>query len=293
MNGKLDGRVALVTGSTSGIGRAIAEAFASENAKVVVTGRRDDLGKEVAAGIRRSGGEAAFCAADLSVDEEIERLVDNAVATYGGLDILVNNAGMVPRRPDGSMADGPIHRTEADYWEQMWRIDLRSVFAMCRVGVPYLLSSSNAAIINIASVHGIHGCGMDVYSAVKAAVIGLTRSMAVSYGRRIRVNCISPAMVLVERTQPIWDGNPEMHRQFDEAYLTRMGMPADIAAGCVYLASAAGEYVTGANLVLDGGLSVHGAFPPGPRDLHAALHVGDEKGRSAVPRDGAGGPGER
>ena len=288
MNRRLDGRVALVTGSTSGIGRAIAEPFAGENAKVVATGRREDLGNEMVAGIGRSGGEAVFCPADVAVDDQIGRLVEFTAGTYGGLDVLVNNAGMVPRRPDGSMADGPIHRTEADYWDRIWRIDLRSVFAICRDAVPYLLSSQHAAIINIASVHGAHGCGMDVYSAMKAAITGLTRAMAVSYGRRIRVNCISPGMVLVERTQPIWNSYTEMHRQFDEAYLTRMGTPADIAACCVYLASSAGEYVTGANFILDGGLSAHGAFPPGPPAMRAALHVGDEEGRSAAPRAGAG-----
>jgi NAD(P)-dependent dehydrogenase (short-subunit alcohol dehydrogenase family) len=283
MNRKLQGRAALVTGSTSGIGRAIAEAFADEGAKVVVTGRREDLGKAVAAGIRGCGGEAIFAQADIAVDADVERLVAFAAATYGGIDVLVNNAGMVPRRPDGSMADGPIHRTEPDYWERMWRVDLRSILAACRAAIPYLLASDNAAIINMASVHGVHGCGMDVYSAMKAAVIGLSKSMAVSYGPRIRVNSISPAMVLVERTQPIWDKNPEMHRQFQESYLTRMGAPGDIAAACVYLASDAGEYVTGTNLVLDGGLSAKGVFPPGPPELRAALHVGEEKGKAAQP----------
>lgn len=272
----LEGRVALVTGSTSGIGKAISAAFASQGARVVVTGRRESLGNQVVSEIRVTGGEATFFRADLTVDSEVSELIDATIRTYGHLDILVNNAGLVPRNPDGSMADGPIHRTEPEYWDRIWRVDLQSVFAVCKSAIPFLLASEHAAIINISSVHGQQGCGMDVYSAIKGAVISLTRSMAVSYGHRIRVNCVSPGMVLVERTEPLVEQHPEVLAQYDEGYLTRVGWPSDIAQFCVFLASTAGEYVTGANFMLDGGMSIHGTFPPGPVELRAKLHVGRE-----------------
>lgn len=280
MEKKLDKRVALVTGSTSGIGKAICERFAENGAKVIITGRREGWGQQVASEILEDGGEAQFCRADLTVDDDVENLVQFAVETYGGIDILVNNAGMVPRNPDGSMADGPIHRTEKKYWDRIWRIDLRSIFIVTKLTMPYLLSSKHACIINISSVHGQQGCGMDVYSAIKGAVISLTRSMAVSYGHRhVRVNCISPGMVLVERTVPIWEKFKEMREQYNKGYLTRMGYPSDIAEFCLYLASDAGEYVTGANFILDGGMSIHGTFPPGPSEIQSHYQVGDEIGK--------------
>jgi NAD(P)-dependent dehydrogenase (short-subunit alcohol dehydrogenase family) len=103
--------------------------------------------------------------------------------------------------------------------------------------------------------------------------------MAVSYGHRIRVNCISPGMVVVERTRPIIEQHPEMQEQFDRSYLTRVGEPGDIAEFCAFLASREGEYVTGANFMLDGGLTIHGAFPPGPQSMRSRYHVGDEEGK--------------
>jgi 3-oxoacyl-[acyl-carrier protein] reductase len=270
--------VALVTGSTSGIGKSIAELFAQLGACVTVTGRREDRGREVAEGVVARGGTAAFCHADLAVDADVERLVTYTWETFGGLDILVNNAGMVPRNPDGSMTDGPLHRTDPDYWDRLWRVDLRSVLMVSKLAIPHLLSSDNACIINIASVHGVVGAGLDVYSTIKGAIICLTRSMAVSYGHRIRVNCISPGMVIVERTQPMWESHPEMRAQYDTGYLTRVGRPADVAELCAFVASREGEYATGSNFVLDGGMSAFGAFPPSPHSIGSPFQVGSEKG---------------
>jgi len=271
---KLDGLIGLVTGSTSGIGKTICMRFAEHGTSVIVTGRREEHGNNVVNQIRETGGKAFFFRADLTVDDEVEKLVDFSIEKYGGIDILVNNAGMVPRNPDGSMADGPIHKTEKEYWNQIWMADLRSVFLVSKLAMPYLLESDHACVINIASVHGEHGCGMDIYSAIKGALISLTRSMAVSYGHRVRVNCISPGMVLVERTEPIWHRFPEMQKQYNAGYLTRMGRPDDVAECAIYLASEAGEYVTGANFMLDGGMSIHGAFPPSPEEMRAWYQVG-------------------
>jgi NAD(P)-dependent dehydrogenase (short-subunit alcohol dehydrogenase family) len=277
MDQLLTGRTALVTGSTSGIGRAISERFAESGARVVVSGRRESLAQEVVAKIRDAGGVAEYFCADLTDDDQARGLVQYTVQMFGGLDIVVNNAGMVPRNPDGSMRDGPIHRTDAAYWDELWRVDLRSIFLVSKLAMPHLLRSRHASIINISSVHGVSGHGMDVYSAIKGAVISLTRSMAVSYAHRVRVNCISPGMVVVERTRELWEAFPEVREQAHDSYLTRVGKPDDIAYFAIYLASEQGEYVTGANFALDGGLTIHGALPPGPASLRARLQVGPEE----------------
>jgi NAD(P)-dependent dehydrogenase (short-subunit alcohol dehydrogenase family) len=275
---KLEKRVAVVTGSTSGIGKAVAELFAQEGAYVIVTGRREDHGSVVTAGIIARGGKAAYCQADLTIDEDVERLVASAAGAYGGIDILVNNAGLVPRNSDGSMADGPLHRTDPEYWERIWRLDVRSILMTSKLAIPHLMSSNHASIINIASIHGADGAGLDVYSAAKGAIISLTRSMAVSYGHRIRVNCISPGMVLVERTEDLWKSHPEMMEQYTRDSLTRVGRPIDVAQLCLFLASSEGEFATGVNYMLDGGASINGAFPPSPTSAIAAFHVGAEQG---------------
>lgn len=261
---RLAGRIALVTGSTSGIGRAIAERFAEHGATVIVTGRRETLGHDVVERIRAQGGTAAFCRADLGSAEDTAKLIDFTVASFGALDILVNNAGLVPRAPDGSMLDGPLHLTEASYWDRLYGIDLRSIFLASKLAMPHLLASQHACVIHISSIHGVDGNGMDVYSAIKGAVVSLTRSMAMSYAHRVRVNCICPGMVIVERTQDIWAAYPEMYEQAKRASLTRVGRPDDIAHCALYLASDEAEYVTGAILAIDGGMLAKGSFPPGP-----------------------------
>lgn len=276
MTKRLQDRIALITGSTSGIGKAIAIRFAEQGARVVVTGRRETWGTQVVDEIKAAGGIAEFFRADVAVDQQVADLLQFTVDRFGGLDILVNNAGMVPRNPDGSMRDGPIHRTDEAYWEEIWRVDLRSILLVSKLAMPHLLKSAHASIIHISSVHGVNGHGMDVYSAMKGAVISLTQSMAVSYAHRVRVNCISPGMVIVERTSGIYDRFPEIKEQIQDAYLTRVGKPDDVAYCALYLASDESEYVSGANFMLDGGLTIHGAFPPGPTSLRARLQVGAE-----------------
>lgn len=163
----LGNRIALVTGSTSGIGRAIAENFAAHGAKVVVTGRREALGSQIVASIQADGGTAQYFPADLESGESIQSLIDFTIQSFGGLDILVNNAALLPRRADGSMRDGPIHLTDEEYWDQCYRLDLKSVYLLCKQAIPHLLRSPAAVILNIGSSHAIHGQGLDVYSAMK------------------------------------------------------------------------------------------------------------------------------
>ncbi|MCC7164035.1 MAG: SDR family oxidoreductase [Anaerolineae bacterium] len=262
MTALLRKQVALVTGSTSGIGRAIAIRLAQEGARVMVTGRRAEWGERVVDEIRASGGTAQFLAADISRGEDVRRLVEQTVATLGGLDLVVNNAGLIPRRADGSSPDGPLHLTEEAYWDELYQISLKSVYWTAKYAIPHLLSSQHASIIHISSNVALQGFGVDVYSAIKGALVSLTRSMAASYAHRIRVNCICPGVILVERNSPMWDTHPEMYEQYARGSFTRVGKPDDIADCVAYLAEA--EFVSGAVMVVDGGASVKAPPLPSP-----------------------------
>ncbi len=262
MTARLAEQVALVTGSTSGIGRGIALRLAQEGARVMVTGRRPEWGSETVQAIREAGGTAEFCAADLSNGADVQYLVAQTVQTFRGLDILVNNAGLVPRRADGSSPDGPLHLTDESYWDELYQISLKSVFSACKYSIPHLLKSEHASIVHISSNVALQGFGVDVYSAIKGALVSLTRSMAKSYAHQIRVNCICPGIIMVERNRAGWEQHPEMFEQFAQSSFTRIGQPSDIADCVAYLSSA--EFVSGAVMVIDGGVSVKAPPFPAP-----------------------------
>ncbi len=265
----LQDRRALITGSTSGIGRAIALRYAEHGARVVVTGRRVALGHAVVDQIVAAGGRATFFQADLENSNACHSLVNSAVEYLGGLDILVNNAALIPRRADEPSPDGPLHQTEEEYWDRIYRAGLKSVLLVSKLAIPFLLASPHATIIHMSSVLGIHGHGSDVYSAIKGALVGLTRSMAVSYAHQIRVNCICPGIVVVERNQEVWATHPEMVPQARAALLTRVGTADDIAQYAVYLASPAGEIVSGSVFAIDQGMSAKGSPLPRPDPIRA------------------------
>ena len=247
---RLEGRVALVTGSTSGIGKGVAEMFARERAKVVVTGRREELGREVVGAIIARGGQAAFCRADISNKEDVIALSRFVGETYGGLDILVNNATPAARAraEDGSVAD-----TSEELWDELYQTNLRGTCLITKHVMPYLIASGRGSVINIASIHALRGTGWDAYSMIKGCLVALTRSMAVGYSTdHVRVNCICPALVRVERNQGL-EADLEAFAKMLKRHLTPPGEPEDIAYFCVYLASDESEYVTGSIFAIDGG----------------------------------------
>ncbi len=264
MTGRMQGRVALVTGSTSGIGRAVAERFAREGAAVVVTGRRGHLGKEVQDSIEAAGGECLFFAADLEDVDAASQLVTTAAERFGRLDTLVNNAGA----PDAARSqDGPLERTDSEFWDMMYRSCLRSSLAVTKAALPHLRESGRGRIVFVSSVQAARGIGWDVYSAIKSAMIGLTRSMAVSCAPDgITANCLCVGTVVVERTDDFW-ATESGQRLWRRTGLTRIGHPEDVAHGCVYLGSDEAEYVTGSVLFVDGGMHAWMGFrsPSGER----------------------------
>lgn len=247
---RLEGRVALITGSTSGIGRACAERFAEEGAQVVVNGYPPDLGEEVAAGIRAAGGAASFCCADVRESRQLERLVQSTVETYSRLDILMNNAAC-------GRSAAVAEQEEAD-WDEVFASTVKAAYLGSKYALPHLIAAGGGSIIHTASIHGLlAGHDGAAYEAAKAGVINLARQMAVDYGRHnIRVNALCPGRILTEYKVHWLEQHPEEVRRQAYAYpLGRPGRLREIADAALFLASDESSFVTGHALVVDGGLT--------------------------------------
>ena len=248
---RLAGELALVTGSTSGIGRAIATRFAAEGARVAVHGRNRERGEAVVAGIRERGGDATFLAADVSGEAACDGLVDEAAAALGGLTVLVNNA--VAAIVDET--DGPVAELTTSAWEASLRVNLTAPMWLCRRAIPHMVDAGHGAIVNISSRQAERSSPrLTAYAASKSGLNGLTRAIAVDYAKAgIRCNTISPGYVVNERRDASID--PETQRRREAQHLTRLGVADDVAHAAVYLAGHESDFVTGINLALDGGSS--------------------------------------
>jgi NAD(P)-dependent dehydrogenase (short-subunit alcohol dehydrogenase family) len=247
---RLAGERALVTGSTAGIGRAIAIEFAAHGAEVVVTGRDQERAAAVVHEITATGGSATFVAADLNDEDACRMLVDVAAGRLGGLTVLVNNAA------GAGGGDGPVGALATDAWERILRVDLTAPMWLCREAIAHMRVAGHGSIVNISSRQAERAsAGFAAYIAAKGGLNALTRSIAVDYAHeRIRCNTISPGYVLNDRRDA--EITPERRARYEGMHLTRLGLAADIAHAAVYLASAESEFVTGVNLQLDGGSSI-------------------------------------
>lgn len=247
---EFEGRTALVTGGGSGIGRAIALAFAKKAANVVVSDVDDRGGTETARTIQSDGGESTFVRADVTHAKDVETLVALAVEQYGRLDFGVNNAGIVG-------AQSSFAELSEEVWDQVIGINLKGVFLCMQHEIRHMLAQGGGAIVNIASVCGLVAtAGGAAYTASKHGVNGITKAVALEYAPRgIRINSVCPGVIetpLVARLKTESDGAFEQFA-FSMTPMGRLGLPEEIAAAVAWLCSDAASFVTGAHLTVDGG----------------------------------------
>lgn len=248
---RLENKKAIVTGGAGGIGRATALAFATEGAAVAVVDLREDAALAVVEEIRAAGGTAIAIAADVSNEDDIQRIIATTVEEFGGVNVVFNNAGIIRRTT--------AVETTAEEWDRVFGVNVKSIFLMCKHIVPVMEANGGGSIVNTGSGWGLKGGGQAIsYCASKGAVVNMTRALAIDHGPQgIRVNSVNPGdvntgMLLEEARQLSQDANAFLAESADRP-LGRMGEPSEIAAAVVWLASDDSSYVTGSALVVDGG----------------------------------------
>lgn len=249
MTGQFTGKVAIVTGGSSGMGRAAALAFAREGANVVVADTNVQDGEETVRRFKDSGAEALFVPADVSQASAVEALVNTTIATYGRLDYAFNNAGI--NEEHGPLTDC----TEAE-WDRIISINLKGIWLCMKYEIPQMLKLGRGVIVNTASVVGLTGGrGFPAYVASKHGIIGLTKAAALDYGKQgIRVNAVCPGTIYTSMYERRVGNDPETTaRIISEIPLQRLGQPQDIAEAVIWLCSEGASFVTGHSLVVDGG----------------------------------------
>jgi NAD(P)-dependent dehydrogenase (short-subunit alcohol dehydrogenase family) len=246
----LTGKVAVVTGSSRGIGRASAELLARMGAKVVVSSRKADACQEVADGIRDEGGDAHVIACNISRRDEVEALVNGTVKHYGKIDILVCNAAVNPYY-------GPLLDITDEAFDKIMGANVKSNIWLCGLAMPRMAERGGGSVVIISSIGGLRGSTViGAYGISKAADFSLCRSLAGEWGpKNVRVNCIAPGLVKTDFARALWEDEALLARRTATTPLRRIGEPHEIAGAVVYLASDASTFMTGQTIVIDGGVT--------------------------------------
>lgn len=246
----LSGKVAIVTGSSRGIGRAIAERLAEHGAKVVVSSRKAEACEAVAEGIRGRGGEACVIPCHIGRKEELQALVDQTTQRWGGVDVLVCNAAVNPYF-------GPSAGIPDDAYDRIMGANVRSNFWLCNMVLPGMAARGGGSVIVVSSIAGLRGTPvLAVYGLSKAADMQLVRNIAVEWGsRNVRANCIAPGLVRTDFARALWEDPENLKRRTRDTPLQRIGEPDEIAGAAVFLAAPSGSFMTGQTIVIDGGVT--------------------------------------
>ena len=246
--GRLDGKVALISGGARGQGATEARMLAMEGASVVFGDILDDAGKQVEAQIRELGGEATYVHLDVTSEADWQSAVDTAVSAYGKLNVLVNNAGILIRKT--------LEETTGEDWDRIMSINAKGVFLGTRAAIPAMREAGGGSIVNISSTAGLVSSpsGSASYTATKGAVRLLTKSTAIQYAREgIRCNSVHPGPIETDMIQDSLNDPAQMELRMQRLPMGRVGKPEDVAYGVIYLASDESSFVTGSELVIDGG----------------------------------------
>jgi NAD(P)-dependent dehydrogenase (short-subunit alcohol dehydrogenase family) len=249
---RLEGKVALITGGASGMGKVASSLFAAEGARVVLTDVADGPGEATVAEIRGAGGEALYVHADVSREADAEAMVAAAVNAFGGLDVLYNNAGVMPND------DGSVHTTTEATWDLVLGINVKGVAFGCKYGIPAMIASGGGSIINVASFVAWMGAATSQtsYTASKGAVLAMTREIAVEYARKgIRCNALCPGPIDTPLLAELLSDPARRQRRLVHIPMGRLGRAEELAKAALFLASDDASFMTGASLIVDGGIT--------------------------------------
>jgi NAD(P)-dependent dehydrogenase (short-subunit alcohol dehydrogenase family) len=246
---RLDGKVALITGGASGMGKVASELFAAEGARVVLTDVSDEAGEATAAGI---GDGAVYVHADVAEESDAEAMVEATIDRFGRLDVLYNNAGIMP------LDDGSITDADGSIWDAVLSVNVKGVAFGCKYGIPAMIASGGGSVINVASFVAWLGAATSqtAYTASKGAVLAMTREIAVEYARKgIRCNALCPGPIETPLLLALLSDDAKKRRRFVHIPMGRLGHAEELAKAALFLASDDSSYMTGASLIVDGGIT--------------------------------------